>query len=423
MGIQFRTSAVALGVVAAAAASANIYSNRSTDTRIPALNPVAISQSGVAAPAGGFWSEVQNDLGNATESNTSAGASCRTQGTTTGEFRLADDFTVSNGKMVITAVRGYAYRSGTTSSTSLLLSGNANILSAAPNASPTTLASGSTFSTSYAVPVQAAGATVTTGNVFRCFNTIAPAPGTVPGQTRHVQQGTISLASPLEVGPGTYWVDYQLNQEAAPLAPFAFAPNTTHAGTRTPVGGVGNALQLISTGWTDSVDTGNPATAPDIIQEFPFVLVGHVVRFTEDFNITEGTYFGGVNADLQNSDDVYVFNLLDENGPNGQIRFSFKTTISFSSSFVFRVESGSDRGDQSYFIDIANATGGGWTQLAFGTTSIADSTVDVTVNNAQTFVSTGDNVGFRIRTVPQADLEVSDGWANRYDLVNLRCNP
>ena len=53
-------------------------------------NPQALSESGVAAPAGFFWSEVQHDTGNITESNTNAGYA-DTQGT----LRLADNFTLT----------------------------------------------------------------------------------------------------------------------------------------------------------------------------------------------------------------------------------------------------------------------------------------------------------------------------------------
>ncbi|MEQ1644329.1 MAG: hypothetical protein ABL959_12860, partial [Pyrinomonadaceae bacterium] len=54
------------------------------------LNPQALTKSGVAAPAGSFWSEVQNNTGDLTASNTSAGSTV-TQGT----FRLADNFTIT----------------------------------------------------------------------------------------------------------------------------------------------------------------------------------------------------------------------------------------------------------------------------------------------------------------------------------------
>ena len=70
------------------------------------LNPQSTSESGVAAPAGFFWSEVQHDTGNTTQSNTNAGYA-DTQGT----LRLADDFTLTQ-PCTINSVVFYGYLTG-----------------------------------------------------------------------------------------------------------------------------------------------------------------------------------------------------------------------------------------------------------------------------------------------------------------------
>src|SRR5205085_5377119 len=54
------------------------------------LNPSATTESGVAAPAGFFWSELQHPAGNTTESNAAGGFSV-----TSGSLRLADNFTLT----------------------------------------------------------------------------------------------------------------------------------------------------------------------------------------------------------------------------------------------------------------------------------------------------------------------------------------
>ena len=53
------------------------------------LNPQPLSESGGAAPAGFFWSELQHDTGNNAEANTVAGVFA-----VRGASRLADDFTI-----------------------------------------------------------------------------------------------------------------------------------------------------------------------------------------------------------------------------------------------------------------------------------------------------------------------------------------
>ena len=57
------------------------------------LSTGANSQSGTAAPAGYTWSEVQNDAGNLTESNTTGGYAA----SVAAGLSVADDFTVPAG--------------------------------------------------------------------------------------------------------------------------------------------------------------------------------------------------------------------------------------------------------------------------------------------------------------------------------------
>ncbi|STC96737.1 hypothetical protein [Chryseobacterium carnipullorum] len=61
-----------------------------------ALSTGATSKGGTAAPTGYTWSELQNNTGNTTESNTSLGLG-GTFSSSTASFFLADDFTVPAG--------------------------------------------------------------------------------------------------------------------------------------------------------------------------------------------------------------------------------------------------------------------------------------------------------------------------------------
>src|SRR3954451_11483972 len=65
-----------------------LYSNASPDPTVPGLNPRLLSKSGVAAPAGTYWSEAQNPNGDLTQANTDFGF------TSYDHYWMADDFTV-----------------------------------------------------------------------------------------------------------------------------------------------------------------------------------------------------------------------------------------------------------------------------------------------------------------------------------------
>ncbi len=71
---------------------------------------------------------------------------------------------------------------------------------------------------------------------------------------------------------GNYWVDFQIVTGTAGN----FSPTTTIAGTRGVPGW--NARQSANGGttWAEIVDGGNPATAVDVVQDFPFKLNGTI---------------------------------------------------------------------------------------------------------------------------------------------------
>lgn len=214
----------------------------------------ATSKSGVAAPAGAQWSEVQNNAGTLTESNTSAGSTC------TGTFRIADNFTVPAGQTwSITSIDTYAYQSGFTGTTSPFTGATLRVWNGAPNAGGTIVYGDTT--------TNRLGPTVDSG-LFRIFNTVAPPPGTVPGTTRRIWRNTINTTA-LSLTAGTYWLDYAFSGPAT-----AFCPNVTIVDTRGLPGF--NSLQLTAapSTWTPVVDAGNPATAPDVPQDFPFQIRG-----------------------------------------------------------------------------------------------------------------------------------------------------
>lgn len=217
-----------------------------------------MTESGVAAPTGTQWSELQHDTGNTTESNTTLGTSCSL---TTTNFRCADDFTVPAGQTwTIDQVVTYAYQTNFAGSSSPITAATIQIWSGRPGDSGSSIIFGDTTTNRLA--------TSTDALTYRIGGTVVPNP-TTPGTTRKVWQNNITVSPAQVLGPGTYWVDFQ-TAVAANAA--HFAPLATVVGSRTQPGW--NGRQWNGTAWTDALDAGNPASAPDVVQDFPFKLVG-----------------------------------------------------------------------------------------------------------------------------------------------------
>ena len=222
----------------------------------------AVSKSGVAAPTGYQWSELQNDTGNTTESNTILGTSCSVTATL---FRCADDFTVPAGQTwTIDQVVTFAYQTGFAGTTSPITAATLQIWSGRPGDAGSTVIFGDTTTNRLA--------SSTDSLIYRIGNSIIPPPP-VPTTTtgRRIWQNNINVSPAQVLGAGTYWVDFQ-TQIGATTA--HFAPLVTIPGDRaTPEM---NARQFTGAGWVDVLDTGNPASAPDVPIDFPFKLVGSI---------------------------------------------------------------------------------------------------------------------------------------------------
>ena len=218
------------------------------------------SRSGVVAPAGTQWSEVSNDLGSTTATNTTLGFGCQRVGTTTNN-RCADDFIVPAGDtFTVTKVIAYAYQTGYAGVPSPVVDANVQIWNGRPGDPGAVVVAGNPTSlpfTSLNVPLH------------RIANS-GPPLNTVPGLTRRIWENTISLEAPAVLTPGTYWVDFQIDTGATTGN---FAPPVTITGFRTVPGWNGRQF-LGTTGWQDLLDTGNPASEPDVAQDLPFQLVG-----------------------------------------------------------------------------------------------------------------------------------------------------
>lgn len=219
------------------------------------LNPQALSDSGVAAPGGFFWSENQHNAGNLTEANTTVGVGAQQS---IGN-RLADDFTIEQ-TCTLTNVVFYAYQTGAPASPSPFLGYTLRIHSGRPGDAGSAVVFGDTTTNRLASSVDS--------TFFRIFNSAVPPPGTTPGTTRKIWATTVTINTTLAAG--TYWLDWASDAGASG----SFHPPKTIAGARGAA--KDNARQFIGSSglWVDVIDDGNPASAPDVLQDFPFILNG-----------------------------------------------------------------------------------------------------------------------------------------------------
>lgn len=250
VGFYALMTAVALAVFSGGAAAQVIYDNGPFITG-------AVSKNGTAAPAGKQWSEVQNDNGNTTESNTLAASGC--QAVPGGNNRCADDFSVPVGETwTINTLTVYIIQIGAT--TNPVNNMNLRVWNGRPGDAGATTIFGDTTTNRFL--------SGTDTNVLRCFNSAVPT-SNVPRTDLTVWEVKITLSPALVLTAGTYWVDFQTTTTAA-----QFTPLTTYVGARgVPLN---NARQFTSsTGlWANVIDAGNPAAAPDVPLDIPFKLEG-----------------------------------------------------------------------------------------------------------------------------------------------------
>ena len=206
--------------------------------------------SGVAAPAGSQWHEMQ---GSATQSNV---AIAFDNSPVLGSSRVADNFTVPSGvQWNITKMIFYAVVLPPPPGTSPVTAVRVIIRDASPvgasNIIYGDLTTNRLSATSFA-------------NIYAAANTQVPAPGTPPTQNFVVWK--VEATVNVNLAPGNYWVEWQT--VGAP-GQRVFALMSQPIGVRTLPGY--NAVSTFNGGpWQPTLDLGNPAAAPDVPVDFCF---------------------------------------------------------------------------------------------------------------------------------------------------------
>lgn len=241
------------------AASLIVANNYAQSLSNGGLSTGATTKSGVAAPTGYTWSELQNNTGNTTESNTSLGLG-GTYSSATTSFFLADDFTVPAGvSWEISKIDFFAYQTNYAGSASPFNTVRVNIFSSDPSVSGATSVFGDDTTNRFGSSVDS--------NIYRTGNTTVPVT-TAPGTTRKIWKVTAN--TPVTLTAGTYWIKYQLQNVVTASA--GFLPPVTIVGNRGLPGFNAKQFDAIGGTWTSIVDAGNPTAAPDYPLDMPFVI-------------------------------------------------------------------------------------------------------------------------------------------------------
>lgn len=242
------------------------------------LHTDTLSKSGVAAPAGYRWSEIENDTGNTSESNINIGPSC-----TQTAFNLADDFTVPVGQTwSISKFSFYAFQLNATTQPFEGL--YIKIYDAPPNAGGRVI-----FSNLNTTRIT----TFVDTKIYRIFNSLVPEPGSTPTTSHHIWKVGGNVA--LSLSAGTYWVEWTIKAKNSRILN---CPTSTVKGQRIPWSASNpNAMQLrVGTNtWSTIVDAGKPASAPDVNVEFPFE-IEYTTACPNTVDITNSINFNDVKA-------------------------------------------------------------------------------------------------------------------------------
>lgn len=241
----------ALLTAAATTQAQQLYSNGGFSTG-------ATAKDGTAAPTGYTWSEVQNNTGTTTESNTLSGLSSLKSS----NFELADDFTVPAGRRwTISSVEVFGYQTGYTGTTSPFTAVYLRIWNGVPGATGATVVYGDLTTNLFSSSADALS--------YRIFNSLYPT-AAAPGTTRRIWRVTATLSTPVTLNPGTYWLDWQTTTSATTAH---FMVPVTVAGARTTPNA--NARQFGATSaWAAIIDDGNPTTAADVNLDMAFNING-----------------------------------------------------------------------------------------------------------------------------------------------------
>lgn len=134
------------------------------------------------------------------------------------------------------------------------------------------------------------------------------------------------------------------------------------------------------------------------------------------YALLAGIPFGGGLAELQASDDQHLFILNDETEPNSGLEVGFIAPMCGPDQVFVGHESAATRDDLSMFTSVLNVRTNNYDAVGFKVMTLADSiSADVVPNPLDHIAYPSRGMRMRMRIIPQTDLEVADGWSERFD--------
>jgi hypothetical protein len=216
------------------------------------LSTGAVSNSGVNAPAGTMWSELQNEPNN--QRNVILGFACHWG--TVANYKVADDFTVPAGQTWdLSKVSVYAmfYTSAATSQFDAL---RLQIWKGKPSDASSVLVYGDLSTNVLSESIDSLRYVIASSNL--------PAPNPAPSTDLKVWKLSANLKTKLSAG--TYWLVWQAHTSSGRDA---YATAVKVKGSR-GLPGWNAMVYNASNVWQNIFDTGAPSLLPAVPQDLPF---------------------------------------------------------------------------------------------------------------------------------------------------------
>ncbi|MBN8640370.1 MAG: T9SS type A sorting domain-containing protein [Flavobacteriales bacterium] len=251
--------------------SAQLYSNGLLATG-------TVATDGFAAPTGYSWSELQNNTGNNSQVNGTAGLPGYYYADGSLNYALADDFIVPEGQVwSVTSFDFFCYEPIYSGSVPPINQLKIRLYNSDPSLPSSTLISGDLTTNVYDA------ANSENAFIYRIFNATVPSPQQ-PNFSRKVFRVRGNLNATLPAGH--YWVEFQVH---ATDNTEIFFPPVTVVGSRS-VAGANSKINVIASffpsdvlGWGTNTDIGIPNSAPDVALALPFIVNGTSTLSLEDY--------------------------------------------------------------------------------------------------------------------------------------------
>lgn len=251
--------------------SAQLYSNGLLATG-------TVATDGFAAPTGYSWSELQNNTGNNSQVNGTAGLPGYYYADGSLNYALADDFIVPEGQVwSVTSFDFFCYEPIYSGSVPPINQLKIRLYNSDPSLPSSTPISGDLTTNVYDA------ANSENAFIYRIFNATVPSPQQ-PNFSRKVFRVRGNLNATLPAGH--YWVEFQVH---ATDNTEIFFPPVTVVGSRS-VAGANSKINVIASffpsdvlGWGTNTDIGIPNSAPDVALALPFIVNGTSTLSLEDY--------------------------------------------------------------------------------------------------------------------------------------------